>query len=56
MVDVKQHYVTYIIITVCLICIKMSSCQAEICCNNLPTIEKRVVINGYHCIVNCMNT
>ena len=27
--DVKEHNVTYIIITVRLICIKMASCKAE---------------------------
>ena len=52
MADVKEHYVTYIIITVWLICITMTSCQAEIWCDKLPGIEKRVVINGYHCFVN----
>ena len=52
MVDVKQHCVTYIIITMCLICITIASFQAEICCNILPGIQKRVVINGYHCFVN----
>ena len=56
MVDVKQRYVTYIIITVCLICIKIVSCQAEIFWNKLPGIKKEVVINVYHCFVNCMNT
>ena len=55
MVDVKQHYVTYITINVCLTCITMASYQAEIRCNKIPDVEMRVVINGYHCFVNCMN-
>ena len=47
MTDLKQDYVTYINIIMCLICIKMASYQAEICCNKIPWIQKRDIINGY---------